>query len=65
MNLAIPIFALLTGLFTGSLFAAVEAPIPAPPNVAGVLGIVGIYLGYVLVEGSDVTVDLLSILGLR
>jgi XapX domain-containing protein len=65
MNLAIPIFALLTGLLTGTIFAAVEAPIPAPPNVAGVLGIVGIYLGYVLVEGSDVTVDLLSILGLR
>ncbi|MFB6086585.1 MAG: XapX domain-containing protein [Halodesulfurarchaeum sp.] len=65
MNLAIPLFALLTGLLTGTVFAAVEAPIPAPPNVAGVLGIAGIYLGYVLVEGSDFTVDLLAILGLR
>ncbi|MFP4530400.1 MAG: XapX domain-containing protein [Halodesulfurarchaeum sp.] len=65
MNLAIPIFALLTGVLTGTIFAALEAPIPAPPNMAGVLGIAGIYLGYVLVEGSDFTVDLLSILGLR
>ncbi len=65
MNLAIPVFALFTGLLTGSVFAAVEAPIPAPPNIAGVLGIAGIYLGYVLVEGSDFTVDLISILGLR
>ncbi|MDZ7850553.1 MAG: DUF1427 family protein [Halodesulfurarchaeum sp.] len=65
MNLAIPVFALLTGLFTGSIFAAVEAPIPAPPNMAGVLGIAGIYLGYVIVEGSDFTVDLLSVFGLR
>ena len=65
MNLAIPIFALLTGILTGTIFAAVEAPIPAPPNMAGVLGIAGIYLGYVLVEGNDFTVDLLAIFGLR
>lgn len=65
MNLAIPIFALLTGMLTGTVFAALEAPIPAPPNMAGVLGIAGIYLGYVLVEGSDFTVDLLAIFGLR
>ena len=65
MNLVIPVFALLTGLLTGTVFAAIEAPIPAPPNLAGVLGILGIYLGYVLVEGSDFTVDLLSIVGLQ
>lgn len=65
MNVAIPILALLTGLLTGSVFAAIEAPIPAPPNLAGVLGIFGIYLGYVLVEGNDLTFDLLSIVGLR
>lgn len=65
MNIAIPIFALVTGVLTGSVFAALEAPIPAPPNLAGVLGILGIYLGYVLVEGSELTIDLLSIVGLR
>lgn len=65
MNLAVPVFALLTGLFTGVLFGVLRAPIPAPPNLAGVLGILGIYLGYVLVEGSEFTVDLLAILGLR
>ncbi len=65
MNLAIPLLALVTGLITGSVFAAIEAPIPAPPNLAGVLGILGIYLGYVVIEGSEFTVDLLSVLGLR
>lgn len=63
MNVALSVFALLTGLLTGGIFAALEAPIPAPPNLAGVLGIVGIYLGYVLIQSTGMSVDLLSILG--
>ncbi|WP_101297974.1 XapX domain-containing protein [Halegenticoccus soli] len=42
--------ALATGLITGAVFRFLEVPIPAPPNLAGVMGIVGIYLGYKLVE---------------
>lgn len=36
----------LTGFIVGLLFARFKLPIPAPPNLAGVMGIVGILLGY-------------------
>lgn len=55
--------ALLTGLLAGGLFSAVEAPIPAPPNLAGVLGIVGIYLGYKIVTTLGYTIDVGHVLG--
>jgi XapX domain-containing protein len=65
MNTVLAILALLTGLLTGALFRFLNVPIPAPPNVAGILGIVGIYLGYKIVDAVDVGVDLLAILGLQ
>ena len=40
---------LLTGLVVGALFTLLRLPIPAPGVLAGVIGIVGIYLGYILV----------------
>ncbi|MFD1020052.1 XapX domain-containing protein [Thalassobacillus hwangdonensis] len=40
------IFALITGFIVGFLFAGFKLPIPAPPAFAGVVGIVGIYLGF-------------------
>ena len=52
--------ALLTGFLTGAVFRLVNVPIPAPPNAAGVLGIVGIYLGYVVLDHFDVGIDVLS-----
>ncbi|MFB6141656.1 MAG: XapX domain-containing protein [Halosimplex sp.] len=51
--------ALLTGFLTGAFFRFLDVPIPAPPNAAGVLGIVGIYLGYVVLDHFDVGIDLL------
>ncbi|MBA4536598.1 DUF1427 family protein [Bacillus aquiflavi] len=42
------ILALITGLIVGFLFALFKLPIPAPPALAGVAGIVGIYLGFKL-----------------
>lgn len=36
----------LTGFIVGLLFARLRLPIPAPPNLAGAMGIVGILLGY-------------------
>jgi XapX domain-containing protein len=54
--------ALLTGVVAGGAFAALEVPIPAPPNVAGVMGIVGLYLGYKGVEALGYSVDLLGLL---
>ncbi len=55
--------ALATGFLAGAAFAAVGVPIPAPPTVAGVLGIVGIYLGFRTVEYLDVGYNLLGAIG--
>lgn len=41
-------FALVSGTVVGFLFAKLNLPVPAPPTLAGILGIVGITLGYVL-----------------
>lgn len=40
------ILALGGGIFVGIIFSAVHVPLPAPPTLAGVLGIVGVFLGY-------------------
>lgn len=64
MNTTLTLLALLTGLVTGALFKFLGIPIPAPPELPGIMGIVGIYLGYKVVESLGVGVDLLSALGL-
>lgn len=64
MNTTITVLALLTGIVTGALFKFLQIPIPAPPNVAGLMGIVGIYLGFKLVEALGVSYDLLGALGI-
>ncbi|GAB6137272.1 XapX domain-containing protein [Halanaerobaculum tunisiense] len=38
----------LSGLLVGGLFSLLNLPIPAPPSISGVMGIVGIYLGFVM-----------------
>lgn len=40
------LLALATGMVVGFLFALFRLPIPAPPVFSGIIGIVGIYLGY-------------------
>ena len=44
------IFALLTGIVMGGAFSLLKLPIPAPQTLAGIMGIVGIFLGYLLVQ---------------
>lgn len=44
------ILALVAGLGVGILFRLLRLPLPAPPVLAGVLGIVGVYLGGILAE---------------
>ncbi|WP_318569264.1 DUF1427 family protein [Salinigranum marinum] len=61
MNLQVAV-ALATGLVAGAAFAALEVPIPAPPNAAGIMGIVGIYLGFRGVEALGYSVDVLGLL---
>ena len=38
-------FALFAGFVVGIVFSAIKLPLPAPPVLSGILGIVGIYLG--------------------
>lgn len=61
---SISVLALLTGATLGGVFAFLQAPIPAPPELPGVLGIVGIFVGYRLVEAAGWSFDLLGALGL-
>ncbi|WP_290814648.1 XapX domain-containing protein [Halovivax sp.] len=63
MSTQLAVLALLTGLLTGALFRFLTIPIPAPPELPGLLGIVGIYVGYKIVDHFDVGVDLLDIVG--
>lgn len=44
------IIPLITGILVGGLFSAVGAYVPAPPNLQGVLGVVGITVGYMLIS---------------
>ena len=37
---------LLCGAFVGFLFSAFKLPIPAPPTIEGVIGIIGVFIGY-------------------
>lgn len=64
MNIQLVVLGLLTGTLTGAFFALVDVPIPAPPELPGLMGIVGIYLGYKLVEASGVTLEVLESIGL-
>lgn len=42
------LFAGLTGAAAGFLFYALRLPVPAPPTLAGVAGVLGLFLGYLL-----------------
>ncbi|MCD8548796.1 MAG: XapX domain-containing protein [Aeromonadaceae bacterium] len=39
------VLALVAGMVVGVLFSLLRLPIPAPPVLSGVMGIVGVYLG--------------------
>jgi XapX domain-containing protein len=40
----------LTGAGVGAVFAVFKLPVPAPPVFAGVMGIVGLWIGYGLIQ---------------
>ena len=40
---------LLTGFVCGGVFAFFSLPIPAPPVLSGIIGIVGIFLGFLAI----------------
>ncbi|OOF33041.1 XapX domain-containing protein [Salinivibrio costicola] len=39
------LLAVVAGFLVGVLFSVIKLPIPAPPVLSGVMGIVGVYLG--------------------
>ncbi len=39
------VLSLITGIVVGFLFTLLRLPIPDPPALAGIAGIVGVYLG--------------------
>ncbi len=42
------IMAVVSGIIVGVIFGFIKLPLPAPPTLAGVLGIVGLFIGYQL-----------------
>ncbi|MCT4564265.1 MAG: DUF1427 family protein [Maledivibacter sp.] len=46
----VEIVALVVGIVTGAIFSLSKLPLPAPPTLAGIAGIVGIFVGSKLVE---------------
>lgn len=50
MNIGEYLLPLVTGGIIGAAFSIVGATVPAPPNIPGVLGVVGITIGYILVS---------------
>lgn len=64
MSTQLTVLALLTGIVAGALFRFLNVPIPAPPELPGIMGIVGIFLGYKLVEYFGIGIDLLEALGM-
>ena len=63
MNLVAVVAALAVGITTGALFTFLRLPLPAPPELPGVIAILGIYVGYVGMERLDWGFDLLEALG--
>jgi len=64
LDLRLTALALATGLVCGAAFKLVDVPMPAPPELPGLLGIVGVYLGYKAVESAGLGGELLAVLGL-
>lgn len=44
------LMSLLSGFSVGILFTAIKLPLPAPPNISGIAGIVGIFLGFIFYQ---------------
>jgi XapX domain-containing protein len=64
MNTTFVVLATFAGITVGGLFAFLRIPVPAPPSLAGVMGIVGIWAGDQLVHVVDLGFDVVDALGL-
>jgi XapX domain-containing protein len=50
MDIALILKSLATGIFLGAVFTLFKLPPPVPTAFAGVIGIIGIFIGYVIVK---------------
>lgn len=41
---------LATGFVMGAIFAFLKLPIPAPPELPGIIGIFGIFFGFIAIK---------------
>jgi len=62
MDTTTVLLALLAGVAAGALFAYLRIPVPAPPTLPGIMGIVGLFLGYRIVNTLGAGVDVASYL---
>ncbi len=44
------LYTTLTGTAVGAIFSILKLPIPAPPVFAGLMGIVGLWIGFAVVQ---------------
>lgn len=49
-SMKITLLALITGVITGIIFSFLKLPLPAPPALPGIAGIVGIFAGAKIFE---------------
>jgi XapX domain-containing protein len=49
-NMKYLILSLITGLISGGVFSLLKLPIPAPSTLPGLFGIIGLFLGYMIVQ---------------
>ena len=46
----VEIESLVVGIICGLVFSSLNLPIPAPGVLSGILGIVGIFIGYIIIH---------------
>lgn len=41
---------LIAGILCGVVFSVAGLPIPAPPVISGIIGIIGVFIGYKIIK---------------
>ncbi len=54
MNVQLVTLSFVTGFVVGAVFRVLHLPIPAPDNLAGIMGIIGIFVGYVILKALGI-----------
>jgi XapX domain-containing protein len=44
------LLSMLSGVALGAIFSFFKLPLPAPVTLAGVIGVFGVWLGYIIIE---------------